>query len=126
MGKNKKKFRRRRRRRLLQTARDRHHICYQERYWNRGYARAIRKAFTRPIPVIYHRELHSLLNTVPVPDGTLLRKAWAEYQKNADEIDRYDVARAAAWLYVHIPDPEFRKAMQFQVDFFATRFNKTV
>lgn len=72
------------------------------------------------MPVVHHRKLHYLLETVPVPDGELLHEAWIEYQKNADEIDTYGVARAAAWLYVHIPDPEFRKAMQFQIDFFAT------
>ena len=103
------------------NAKDRHHICFQGRYWDRGYAKAIRNAFVRPVPVVYHRELHSLLNTVPVPDGALLHEAWIEYQKNADEIDAYDVARAAAWLYVHIPDPEFRKAMQFQIDFFSRK-----
>lgn len=97
------------------------HICFQGRYWNKGYAKAIRNAFVRTVPVIYHRKLHYLLDTVPVPDGELLREAWVEYQKNADEIDTYGVARAAAWLYVHIPDPEFRKAMQFQIDYFATR-----
>lgn len=36
-----------------------------------------------------------------------------------EEIDNYDIARAAAWLYVNIPDVEFRKAMQYQIDFFS-------
>lgn len=103
------------------TATNRHHICYQGRYWSRGYAKAIRNAFVRPVPIAWHNELHSRLNTVPVPDGALLKAAWLKYQENSAEIDSYGVARAAAWLYVNIPDPEFRKAMQFQVDFFATK-----
>ena len=108
------------------TTRDRHHICFTKAKWSKGYAKAICNAFVRYVPVVYHRELHARLKSVPVPDEKLLRHAWLEYQKNQIEIDSYDVARAAAWLYVHIPDGEFRRAMQFQVDFFATRFNETV
>lgn len=103
------------------AATDRHHICFQGRYWSCGYAKAIRNAFIRPVPIVWHRELHSKLNTVPVPDSSLLKQAWSKYQANKVEIDSYDVARAAAWLYVNIPDEQFREAMQFQVDFFTTR-----
>lgn len=77
-------------------------------------------AFVRYVPIDLHRDLHEGLGGVPVPDSTLLKEAWHKYQANRDEIDGYGVARAAAWLYVNIPDPEFRKAMQYQVDFFAT------
>lgn len=108
------------------SAKDRHHIAYQGRYWNNGYARAIRNAFVRPVPVVWHRELHSRLSTVPVPDGALLKQAWLEYQKNAEIIDSMGVCQAIAWLYVHIPDVEFRKAMQYQLDFFASKYEKTV
>ena len=103
------------------TTQDRHHICFQKRYWSRGYAKAICMAFVRYVPVVYHRQLHTMLHTVPVPDAELLRDAWYEYQRNKAEIDEYDVSRAAAWLYVHIPDAEFRRAMQAQIDFFSTR-----
>lgn len=103
------------------TTRDRHHLCFQKRHWNKGYARAICMAFVRYVPVVYHRELHTRLKTVPVPDSALLKAAWDKYQANKIEIDSYDAARAAAWLYVNIPDQDFRRAMQFQVDFFATK-----
>ena len=104
------------------TTRDRHHILYQKRYYSKGYAKALCNAFVRYVPVVYHRELHARLKSVPVPDEKLCRSAWMEYQKNQAEIDSYDVARAAAWLYVHIPDEAFRQAIQYQVDFFATRY----
>ena len=103
------------------TTRDRHHLCYQKRNWSKGYAKAICMAFVRYVPVVYHRELHARLRNVPVPDNELLKAAWEKYQANKIEIDSYDAARTAAWLYVNIPDAEFRKAMQFQVDFFATK-----
>lgn len=121
-----KKKRRRCRRTPSLAAKDRHHICYQGRYWGSGYAKAIRNAFVRPVPVVWHRELHSKLSNVPTPDGALLRKAWVEYQKDADIIDSLGVCQAIAWLYVHIPDVEFRRAMQFQLDFFASKFEETV
>lgn len=108
------------------TAKDSHHICYQGRYWDKGYAKAIRNAFVRPVPVVWHRELHSKLSTVPVPDGALLKKAWLEYQEEKWYIDSMGVCQAIAWLYVHIPDVEFRRAMQFQLDFFASKFEETV
>lgn len=108
------------------SAKDRHHICYQGRYWGCGYAKAIRNAFVRPVPVVWHRELHSRLSTVPVPNSSLLRQAWLEYQKNAEIIDSMGVCQAIAWLYVHIPDVEFRKAMQYQLDFFTSKYEETV
>lgn len=121
MGKKKKKKKRQRPNIPPICSHDRHHICFQKRYWNKGYAKAICMAFVRYVPVVYHRELHSLLKTVPVPPPEMLKEAWMAYQRDKDAIDAYDVCRAAAWLYVNIPDPDFRQAMQFQIDFFATR-----
>lgn len=103
------------------TTRDRHHLCWPHAKWNKGYAKAICNAFVRYVPVVYHRELHAHLKNVPIPDEKLLKEAWFKYQENKVEIDSYDASRAAAWLYVNIPDEQFREAMQYQVDFFATR-----
>lgn len=119
---SKKKKRRNRPRTPPATAKDRHHILYQARYWNNGYAKALRNAFKRPVPVLWHRELHMLQTNVPVPNSALIRQAWNEYQQNKDVIDSMGVCQAIAWLYVHIPDVEFRRAMQFQLDFFATKY----
>lgn len=123
MGKKSKKRKNKRQRPSIPpiTSRDRHHICFQKRDWSSGYAKAICMAFVRYVPVVYHRELHSMLKTVPVPPQDMLKEAWMAYQRNKDAIDAYDVCRAAAWLYVNIPDTEFRQAMQVQIDFFATR-----
>ena len=119
MGKKKKK-RQRSRIPPINTC-DRHHICFQKRYWSKGYAKAICMAFVRYVPVVYHRELHLALKTVPLPPAEMLKKAWLAYERDRETIDSYDVCRAIAWLYVNIPDPEFRKAMQYQLDFFTTR-----
>lgn len=121
MAKKKKK----RRRNPAPNICDRHHICFQKRNWNKGYAKAICYAFVRPVPVVYHRELHAVLKDVPVPDGRLLATAWRDYQSNMDEIDSYGICRAIAWLYVHIPDSDFRRCMQFQLDFFQVRIGRS-
>lgn len=106
------------------TTRDRHHLLFVKARYSKGYAKLMCMAFVRYVPVVYHRELHAHLKTVPVPDNALLKAAWERYQANRVEIDSYDVARAAAWLYVNIPDEQFRRAMQYQVDFFATRMGQ--
>lgn len=100
---------------------DKHHILFQRTHWNKNHALLLRRAFVRSIPIEYHRELHELLHDVPVPDAELLRAAWEAYKANQREIDDYDVRRAIAWLYVAIPDVDFRKAMQFQLDFFVNK-----
>lgn len=125
MGKRKKRKKRRAPKIPPVSACDRHHICFQKRFWNKGYAKAICEAFVRYVPIIYHRELHSILNSVPVPPDDLLKKAWIAYIAKKDVIDGYDVCRAIAWLYVNIPDVEFRHAMQIELDFFISKLQDT-
>ena len=119
------KKKKRRRRNPAPNICDRHHICFPKSKWNKGYAKEICMAFVRPVPVVYHRELHSIINNVPLPDNKLLANAWSEYLINKTDIDNYDICRAIAWLYVHIPDADFRHAMQFQLDFFAVRIGRS-
>lgn len=118
---SKKKKRQRRHNNPPTYAKDRHHICFQGRHWKTGYAKLLREAFVRPIPIVYHRELHNILHDVPLPDGALLKEAWAKYQREKEAIDNYGICRAIAWLYVNVPDTNFRKAMQFQLDFFTEK-----
>lgn len=123
MSKKKKKNRTKVQRKRVPSAivRDRHHLCWIHAKWTSKYAKLICDAFVRLVPIVYHRELHQLIKEVPVPDEKLLKEAWLKYKEEQEKVDSYGVARAAAWLYVNIPDPEFRKAMQFQVDFFTTK-----
>lgn len=103
-------------------AQDRHHMCFIGRAWDKSnYGRLLRRNFIRTIPVLIHRELHNhYLVTVPVPSEQLLKVAWEKYLAEKEVVDSYDICRALAWLYVNIPDPEFRQAIQVQIDFFAS------
>lgn len=108
-----------RRKRAKTPKTNEHHICFQRKVWTAGYAQKIRRAFVRLVPEDIHTKLHKeVLFDVPLPDEELLRKAWQEYNANKGEIDSYDIQRAIAWLYVHVPDWEFRKAMQIQLNYF--------
>ena len=99
-----------------------HHIIFPRKGWADGYAYKVRHAFVRPVPVPIHDELHhDLLSEVPRPSEEVMKKAWGEYNANRAEIDQYDLCRAIAWLYVHVEDTQFRKAMQTQLDFFTLK-----
>lgn len=102
---------------------DRHHMVFIGREWDKShYGKLLRNSFIRTIPIVIHRELHNIyLRNVPVPDEQLLKDAWVKYQEEKEVVDSYDVARALSWLYVNIPDPKFREAIQVQIDFFASR-----
>ena len=110
----------------LPVEQDVHHICFQGRKWKSSYAKSIRGAFARRVPVEWHRELHKILKNVPVPDETTLWQAWLDYQHDKRRIDQMGICEAIAWLYVHVPDPDFRKAMQVQLNFFAVKYQETV
>lgn len=100
---------------------DVHHICFTAYHWKTGTAKSLREAFKRKIPIEWHRELHALLSDVPRPPYDMIAEAWRRYNADKDTIDNYNITRAIAWLYVNIPDQEFRQAMQVQLDYFATK-----
>lgn len=121
----KKRQRRAQRRRctIPTHAVDRHHMCFIGREWDKShYGKLLRNSFIRTIPIVIHRELHNVyLHNVPVPDEQLLKDAWFKYQEEKEVVDSYGIARALSWLYVNIPDPKFREAIQVQIGFFASR-----
>ncbi len=96
-----------------------HHFLYPRTSWNYGFGLLLRYVFTARVPIGTHDYLHrEILSVVPRPDEDLLEKAWYEYEAHKDEIDEYKMTRKMAWLYKAIPDPEFREAMQIQIDYF--------
>lgn len=100
---------------------DVHHVLFTARNWKKDGASKLRSAFKRKIPVEWHRELHATLSSVPKPPYDMIAEAIRRYEANKKEIDGYNITRAIAWLYVNIPDAEFRRAMQIQLDFFAQK-----
>lgn len=76
--KNKKK------KRKSSNALNRHHILWQQRHWNYGYAKIIRnhEYLVVPIPAnTLHREIHEYVGDIPVPKVRHIKEA-------LDEINR--------------------------------------
>ena len=98
-----------------------HHLLYMKNEWNSGYAKKLRERFIYKIPVPMHDELHhSVLQSVYKPSDELLRQTW-EILQESPQVASYGILRALAWLYIYTPDPEFRKDIQKQIDFFALK-----
>lgn len=63
---------------------DFHHFLFQKRHWQQGYAKALRE---HPYMGAYipqrtlHRELHSKVHDVPVPNGRECRLAFEELMR---------------------------------------------
>lgn len=100
---------------------DVHHILFTARNWKINGASKFRSAFKRKIPVTWHRELHEILKDVPRPPYDMIAEAMRRYEADKKTIDGYNITRVIAWLYVNVPDADFRRAMQVQLDFFATK-----
>lgn len=50
----------------------------------------------------------------------MLAEVWRKYEAERDVVDSYGICRALAWLYVNVPDADFRRAIQMQIDFFSS------
>lgn len=63
------------------SQKDFHHLLFQKRHWANGYAKALREHayMGKMIPRdTLHREIHSKVHDVPVPNGRECKKAFEE------------------------------------------------
>lgn len=72
MSKKKRRgyVRKKKRRQTISSALDKHHICYQRRYWSSGALRELREFWYSKIMIpknTLHREIHQQLVAVPPP-----------------------------------------------------------
>lgn len=75
----KKKVKRCRHRQFAYKATDYHHILFQRKHWQNGFARALRNHpyMGKYIPVgTLHREIHSKIHDIPTPNGVDCRRAY--------------------------------------------------
>lgn len=122
MSKKKRRRRRYHQRSVQKFSSNRHHLLYQARHWNTPYAKQLRTAFVRVIPVKVHDELHNaVLKDIPKPPERLLKGVWISYQHDKATIDEMGICQAILWLYDHIPDEAFRATMLIQYHFFQTK-----
>lgn len=101
---------------------NRHHLIYQRRHYDRGYAKMLRDAFIYPLEINIHNELHNaILCDVVRPSNAELKAAWDAYQRDRDTIASYDIVRACEWLMLSCSDPAWRACMARQLDFLRSR-----
>lgn len=97
---------------------NRHHLIYQRRHYNKGYAKMLREAFVYPLEINIHNELHNyVLRDVPRPPNAEIKAAWDAYQRDRDTIAYYDIVKGCEWLMLSCPDPAWRACMARQLDF---------
>lgn len=78
---SRKHKRKRRERRVDYNRKDFHHLLFQGRHWQQGYAKLLRQHpyMGKYIPqATLHREIHSKIHDVPTPNGSECRMAYNE------------------------------------------------
>lgn len=120
----KKKWKRKNRNRPHRqpNGRNRHHLLFQGRHWTTRYAKLLRLAMVRTIPIRIHNQLHNvILHDVPKPAERLLETAYKDYLDQKTVIDSLNVCQLILWLYDEIPDEAFRACMMVQYRFLSEK-----
>lgn len=87
---SRKKKKKKNGRRNYHSGYDYHHILFQRKHWQTGYAKLLRE---HPYLGMYipqrtlHRSIHSKIHDVPTPNGTDCRRAYNELIKREREGD---------------------------------------
>lgn len=74
------------------STKDFHHILYQRKHWNKGYAKLLRNHpyMGKMIPLsTLHAEIHSKIHDIPTPNGIDCKRAYLELleRERRHEID---------------------------------------
>lgn len=116
----KKKKQRKRQAQISSSRRNLHHLLFQGRHWDYGYARLLRTSFVFSVQVYQHNLLHNeVLHDVPCPPEDVLAKAWRSYQAQREDVEHMNLLQSIGWLMSTVDDDEFRRAMVKQYCFFS-------
>lgn len=107
---------------------DNHHLCWQRRFWNKGWARALRNhPYCQAIIPrdTLHKRIHHVIGTIPVPDGKDARNVyelliWLENHERLNCED--DILQKLDFLIEHLTTEATVKALENQrqviIDFY--------
>lgn len=122
MGKRRKLWRKRRHRVRPCNSSNRHHLIFQGRHWNTGYAKMLREHFVRPLNVALHNELHNeIVHDIPRPTDAEIKALWLKYVDDQERIDALDIKEACKWLFLECDDPAWQACMARQYYFLSER-----
>lgn len=101
-----------------------HHLLFQRKHWVTPYAKKLRTAMVREIPISVHNELHNeILHDVPKPSERLLEMAYHDYLEEKEIVDTLGICQLIAWLCDEIPDEAFQACMMVQFRFLSKRLS---
>lgn len=101
-----------------------HHLLFQRKHWVTPYAKKLRTAMVRELPVSVHNELHNeILHDAPRPTERLLEIAYHDYLEEKEIIDTLGICQLIVWLCDEIPDEAFRACMMVQFRFLSKRLS---
>lgn len=90
---------------------NKHHLLFQRKHYNKGYAKRLRNAFTFYIDEDIHRELHEVLHDIPRPSDRELVNLYNTYIRHKDVIQRSDILTVCEWLATSCNNPAWRACM---------------
>lgn len=88
MSKKKRRYHAKRKPHCTRSPLDKHHICYQRRYWNVGYLRELREFWYSKIMIprdTLHHQIHQEVGQVPPPKSVNARAALVQLRN----LERY-------------------------------------
>lgn len=106
------------RKRAQPTGRNRHHLLFQARYWNKGMAKVLRGYFVYYLPIGIHNELHNyIIHDIPKPPPDALKTLYMAFEAEKAELDHLDVIEALKWLQKACDYEPFRAGIIKQAEF---------
>lgn len=104
------------------AGRNRHHVLFQARYWNKGMAKELRLYFVYYLPICIHNELHNhIIRNIPKPPPDALKTLYKAFQAQKWELDQLDILDALEWLKKACAYEPFQDAIRKQHDFLAKK-----
>lgn len=104
------------------TGRNRHHLLYQGRYWNKGMAKELRLYFVYYLPIAIHDQIHNyIISDIPRPPPEAMKPLYLAFKEQKDILDQLDVIGALEWLRNACNDEPFKDAITKQLNFLKSK-----
>lgn len=100
------------------TGRNRHHLLYQGRFWNKGMAKELRLYFVYYLPIAIHDYIHNyIISDIPRPPPEAMKTLHTAFKEQKDILDQLDVIGALEWLQNACDYEPFKDAITKQLNF---------
>ena len=120
-----KKRKRRIRRHGAYTGKNRHHLLFQRRHWDKGPERILHKKFVYMLDVKIHDELHNaIIKDIPKPSSKAILSILEAFQAQRQEISQMNIVEASEWLQNACDEEPYHTTMKLQTLFLRERLGK--